>query len=108
MDTNDAGLSRGDPGPVEIKPSGWWGEDVLEADYFTWSGVSQTATNLEVEDLTSAKEYFLLLPLIKNSEAQESHFYLLTSEWRELIRRPNGKYSLSLAEIPDGVYRNNR
>jgi hypothetical protein len=85
---------------LEIFPQSFF-VHVCGADYFVWGlttvedGISQTIDKALAREST---HYFLLLPLlnyevgVRNNDAVEVNnkpFYLITSEWRELLSNPD-------------------
>lgn len=82
---------------LEIKPR-QWKKQVCGADYFLWEHVEDLAP------IQESSEYFLLLPdgLVNT----EGAFYLVSSEWRELVRvnRNGFNFVLELPRIPGASY----
>jgi len=93
---------------IQIEVCDCLGDRICGADYFSWNPSERgcAESSLKMDD-SLASEYFLLLPLMVSREDYNlSYFYMITSEWKELVHSgTNSPALLSLARVPGGVYR---
>jgi len=89
---------------LEIRPKAWV-KQVCGADYFTWEALSISPVGTIREP---KEEGFLLLPIQERIRTKDGiPFYLITSEWREVVLQNvegNTSFKLELPRIPGIMY----